>query len=381
MKWGIWLIIGLFLTANAAAAMNLVNSSCDDGIVFILDYPGSDFDARDFTVYARHIDSKEPFVVTGIWTDRSATTPIISIWGYLFESVTPFVKPGKYYINITRNESKRNKLPIETKEVESLGFEIICKDTAFKCGLVNLNIDKCYTVNKRTFVYFSGLGGEQYNALNLPADMTYKLIGNTIYDNVPPENVEFKALGNDKYLMTYPNNGSTSWVWMQLARCNSTRFNLTGKTSKCSDASLCRDDNECSDYEFCNNMGFCEGLVCSNCEKTSQHKCISRCDDNNPCTNDICENGNCRYVKNNNCCYYDSDCDDNSKCTLDKCNNGVCVHESACSIVTGCTKASCTEEKGCLYYQDIACVQKELVKSEFEKSILGIIIKWIKSLF
>jgi len=115
--------------------------------------------------------------------------------------------------------------------------------------------------------------------------MTYKLIGNTIYDNVPPENVEFKALGNDKYLMTYPNNGSTSWVWMQLARCNSTRFNLTGKTSKCSDASLCRDDNECSDYEFCNNMGFCEGLVCSNCEKTSQHKCISRCDDNNPCTN------------------------------------------------------------------------------------------------
>lgn len=97
----------------------------------------------------------------------------------------------------------------------------------------------------------------------------------------------------------------------------------------------------CDDDDICNGISKCDGGT----------ECIPGtprdCDDNNPCTDDLCDPvDGCKYVNNTD------DCSDNDLCTLvDKCSGGECVGSGTpnCDDNQPCTLDTCDPAKQCLH--------------------------------
>lgn len=83
----------------------------------------------------------------------------------------------------------------------------------------------------------------------------------------------------------------------------------------------------------------CVFLPISGCCNTA-----ADCDDGDPCTDDICNNGACENPSIGGCCASASDCNDNDPCTLDSCENNVCVNDpdpDVCDDGIDCTVDAC----------------------------------------
>ena len=97
---------------------------------------------------------------------------------------------------------------------------------------------------------------------------------------------------------------------------------------------LCKDDNPCT-KDSCNGPDGCantpldgiecaDGDPCTVADYCDEGECIGtpvNCDDENPCTDDVCgEAGGCQHIYNN------ADCNDDNPCTVaDECSGGNCV--------------------------------------------------------
>ena len=96
---------------------------------------------------------------------------------------------------------------------------------------------------------------------------------------------------------------------------------------------LCNDDDDCT-TDLCNGAEGCEnspldatecadGDPCTVADYCDEGECVGtpvNCDDENPCTDDVCgEAGGCLHI------YNQADCDDGDPCTVaDECSNGAC---------------------------------------------------------
>ncbi|MFO7181342.1 MAG: MYXO-CTERM sorting domain-containing protein, partial [Pseudomonadota bacterium] len=95
-------------------------------------------------------------------------------------------------------------------------------------------------------------------------------------------------------------------------------------TNECSDGDPCTTNDRCS-------KGTCKGSPIG-------------CNDNNPCTSDSCENGNCVFEPVDD----GAECDDQNGCTSgDQCKSGVCVGTGGpdCDDGNPCTKNSCSNSE------------------------------------
>ena len=122
----------------------------------------------------------------------------------------------------------------------------------------------------------------------------------------------------------------------------------------------CNDDNPCTD-DWCNDDGICihaanqadcdDGNACTVDDHCQAGTCAATqakyCSDDNVCTTDACDPGSgCVFSLNN------APCDDDNVCTTgDKCSAGQCVSagELACDDGNLCTDDSCDPVDGCLY--------------------------------
>jgi hypothetical protein len=97
--------------------------------------------------------------------------------------------------------------------------------------------------------------------------------------------------------------------------------------------SVCEDDLLCTEYSVCQD-GECIGE-------------LKDCDDDNPCTDDVCLNqqGGCVYQDNT------ASCNDGNSCTQnDFCQDGACVGAAIlCDDDNICTADSCNPLSGCLF--------------------------------
>ncbi|GMV43166.1 MAG: hypothetical protein AMXMBFR64_48820 [Myxococcales bacterium] len=126
-----------------------------------------------------------------------------------------------------------------------------------------------------------------------------------------------------------------------------------GETVNCNDNDVCTDD-------LCNPASGCYSILndatCNDNEPcTSESKCIAGqclgtkstdCNDNNVCTDDSCLLGvGCKHVNNTGVC------DDGKVCTeADKCASGICSGTAKlCNDADPCTSDACVEPTGCLY--------------------------------
>ncbi len=96
---------------------------------------------------------------------------------------------------------------------------------------------------------------------------------------------------------------------------------------------------DCDDGDLCNGIGSCDG----------NGKCVTKpsqvCNDNNPCTDDVCDPAKgCTTVNNVLAC------NDGDPCTtVDKCSGGACLGSvpAKCDDGRACTTDTCTKGVGC----------------------------------
>ncbi len=122
--------------------------------------------------------------------------------------------------------------------------------------------------------------------------------------------------------------------------CATTATTARATAARPRPASACSRDNtdECSDGDPCTTADACRGGVCAG-------NAIG-CNDNNTCTTDSCEAGNCVFAPVET----GTSCDDQNGCTgSDKCTgSGVCVGSGGpdCDDGDPCTKNQC-ESSAC----------------------------------
>jgi len=95
--------------------------------------------------------------------------------------------------------------------------------------------------------------------------------------------------------------------------------------------------NDCQSGQTCCGGTCCDGTCCNGtCCPAGSACCGSMCscDDENPCTDDACENGACEHTP--------KDCDDHNGCTDDSCVDGQCENtERSCGSCELCDRALC----------------------------------------
>jgi len=129
----------------------------------------------------------------------------------------------------------------------------------------------------------------------------------------------------------------------------------------------CISDSEC-DFDAECSRNVCTALRCKKGEYVDFHRCVSKCNDFNPCTIDIYENGSCRHERNEgSCCRTDADCSLGLACSIDKCVDSKCRHTPVvCNAATDrCVNSTCIEPRGCIYETDASCLANENEKREY----------------
>lgn len=109
-------------------------------------------------------------------------------------------------------------------------------------------------------------------------------------------------------------------------------------------APSCANDAKCDDDDPC-SVDVCD-LIAGKCVYTAQP-----CDDLDPCTIDSCTPGvGCKHLPNGICkkCVISSDCDDGDMCTVDSCMDGACTNVmKVCDDLDPCTVDRCDPASGC----------------------------------
>jgi hypothetical protein len=128
---------------------------------------------------------------------------------------------------------------------------------------------------------------------------------------------------------------------------------VPGVSLTCADNNICTDDSchsetgctftnntsVCNDLDICTTGDFCQEGVCAGVKELE-------CNDNNPCTDDMCDpETGCLYPANSGAC------DDTDPCTIgDHCDAGLCVvtGELGCDDDNSCTEDVCIPGSGCV---------------------------------
>ncbi len=156
----------------------------------------------------------------------------------------------------------------------------------------------------------------------------------------------------------YAGGGLFECGWGFIAGCCHTLFDCPVGTGFCADVggdglpecveclthTQCDDQNPCSE-DLCVD-GFCTNLPASNSCATD-----GQCDDQNVCTVDLCNVALCACSNEpvDDCCLVDQECDDQTPCTIDRCLQNACRHGPKFVGTPCCTKdEECTPTDGCL---------------------------------
>ena len=151
-------------------------------------------------------------------------------------------------------------------------------------------------------------------------------------------------------------------AWSDFSPGNDFLLNIGVTLVQCQTTADCNDNNPCTD-EVCtnslcvstnNNATSCDGNPCSNPDQCINGTCIpgpNPCNDNNACTVDQCVGGG-------GCTYAPLNCDDNNPCTADSClpasgcahanTTGPCSDNDPCTVGDACAGGVCVPGSGAL---------------------------------
>lgn len=116
--------------------------------------------------------------------------------------------------------------------------------------------------------------------------------------------------------------------------------------SVCEALHWCQTDDECQDDNPC-TKDLCTGNTCIH--EVILGCCLGDedCNDKYPCTVDECVDNSCLHDNIPGCCVDSAECDDGNPCTKDLCDNGQCAHEPADGPDCCETAADCDDGDAC----------------------------------
>ena len=241
-----------------------------------------------------------------------------------------------------------------------------CPEYKFSCSNLTMKIVGCNMQNGSFLAVFkTGL-----DSLDVEKDIVimpnYRVFSGKAYYDSFPEVTPIK-ISYDTYLISVKEEELANPVKslrIETKGCEENIYHQKVAVTKSCNKPInlgeksCKSNNECGLDEYCEQtIKHCMKLSCDKCEWIKNHRCVPKCNDNNPCTIDRCGANGCEYTYREGCCLTDSDCDDGLFCTTDYCINNKCVHEEyKCKQSDDpCVTASCSEDKGCVYSVNLKC--------------------------
>lgn len=137
---------------------------------------------------------------------------------------------------------------------------------------------------------------------------------------------------------------------------------LNATVASCDDGNPCTDDlcdaGSCLNTPLAPDSACDDGNPCTTGDLCQAGECVGTamvCQDEDPCTQDQCQGGQCVFPEIPACATCGGGCDDGDPCTSDTCNAGKCAHTK----INGCTtcKNSCGKQSPYGCWCDEACFE------------------------
>lgn len=266
-------------------------------------------------------------------------------------------------------------------KIDSPGVYIVdtyCPGYKFSCKELNISINSCY---KRAGVFSADFNSVNHNGIY---DLKYmfetnkgRLVvhGPSIHSK-ETEDMTIGYLGDNRYLLNLKTNFEVIKFSITHDKCSSKNDNYYRYVEMYCNKTSCIANRNCEINEYCDDDFLCKPLECNICEKILEHECIPRCDDNKPCTEDECFEGECKFTAIDGCELNDSCIPHGYVKTV---NDVSCFCSSSNEWVSQKKdNESCGYDYECLN----DCVDNVCVKQEKEaKGIIQRIIDFFTSLF
>ncbi len=280
-KLVIILMIYLIFVLSATTSSALVAKCDDSGAVTIRSEQNI-----DGKVYATK-DRKTWFEVPGEWN----------------EDLTIFKSE-----DMILNDNFNYRLKIDYPGFNDV-VDTYCPGYKFSCKELNISINTCY---KRAGVFSAGFNSVNHNGIYdlkyiFETDKGRLFVHSPSIYSKETEDMVIGYLGDNNYFLNLKTNFEIIKFSITHDKCSRKNDKYYRYVEMYCNKSSCIADKDCEVSEYCDNRDFlCKPLKCSICEKISEHECIPKCDDNKPCTDDECFEGECKFTAIDGCELNDS---------------------------------------------------------------------------
>ena len=263
--------------------------------------------------FAPFVNAITPFVAkcddSGAVTIRSNQNIDGKVYGTK-DRQTWFEVPGEWNDDLTifksediiLNDNFNYGLKIDSPGIYTV--DVYCPGYKFSCKELNISINSCY---KRGGVFSVDFNSVNHNGIYdlkymFETDKGRLLVHGPLMYNKETEDMTIGYLGDNRYLLNLKTNFEIIKFSITHDKCSSKNDNYYKYVEMYCNKTSCIANRDCKVSEYCDNRDFlCKALECNTCEKISEHECISKCDDNKPCTDDECSGGKCRFTAIDGC--------------------------------------------------------------------------------
>jgi len=326
------LMVCFVVIPSISSTMPLIAKCDDSGAVTI--YSDQNIDCK---IYASK-DRKEWFDVPGEWnSDLTRFKSEDMVLNDNFNYGLKVVYPNFNYI-----------------------MDTYCPGYKFSCKKLNISINTCY---KR-----AGVFSAEFNSINQNGIYDLKYIfetdkgrfvihGPSMYSK-ETENITISSLGDNNYLLNLKTKLNITKFSITHDKCNNKNDKYYRYAEEYCNKSFCIENKNCKANEYCDKNFLCTPLQCNTCEKILNHSCIPKCNDNNPCSEDKCFEGKCKFTITNGCKLNDTCipqehirtinnisyfCNSSNEFVPQKKANESCSYDYEC--LNGCINNICSEKE------------------------------------
>ncbi len=321
-------------------------------------------------VLASFVNAITPFVAkcddAGSVTIRSNQNIDGKVYGTK-DRKTWFEVPGEWNNDLTifksedmlLNSNFNYRLKIDSPGVYTV--DVYCPGYKFSCKELNISINSCY---KRSSVFSADFNSVNHNGIYdlkymFETDEGLLVIHGPSIHSKETENMTIGNLGDNHYLLNLKTKLNITKFSITHDKCSRKNDNYYNYAEMHCNKTSCIADTGCKAGEYCDNRDFlCKPVECNICEKISEHKCVPKCNDNKPCTEDECSEGECKFTAIDGCKFNDSCipqeyvrtvnnvlcfCSNSNEWVPQKKNNESCGYDYEC--LSSCVGNICAEQE------------------------------------
>ncbi len=181
--------------------------------------------------------------------------------------------------------------------------DVYCPGYKFSCKALEVSIDRCY---QRDNLFYAEFTAENHIGIH---DLKYifetekrTFSRSPIIKDRAAENITIGLLEENSYQLVLDTSLEITNFAVTHEQCSKPQDRYFTYAESICNLTTCLQNSHCTQEEYCDTSKFlCLPLNCDVCEKIHNHSCIPKCDDSNPCTENICREGECTFRQRPGC--------------------------------------------------------------------------------